>query len=79
MVRALAIGILTVDAIRLLLQDGREAPVRYFLLDSRPHLEGRVMRLPKLAVNAVGLKVIGKHLSLNSYIYVHMLLQSPNI
>jgi hypothetical protein len=48
--RALAIGILTVDAIRLLLQDGREAPVKYFRLDSRSHLEGRVIPLPKLAL-----------------------------
>ena len=48
--RALAIGTLTVDAIRLLLQDGREAPLKYFRLDSRPHLEGRVIPPPKLSL-----------------------------
>jgi transposase len=47
--RALAIGALTVEAIRLLLQDGREAPVKYFRLDGRPHLEGRVVPPPKLS------------------------------
>ena len=41
--RALAIGALTVEAIRLLLQDGRETPVQYFRLDGRPHLQGRAV------------------------------------
>ena len=44
--RALAIGALTVEAIRLLLQDGREAPAKYFRLDGRPHLQGRVVPPP---------------------------------
>jgi transposase len=48
--RALAIGALTVEAIRLLLQDGRETPVKYFRLDGRPHLQGRVVPLPKLSL-----------------------------
>lgn len=48
--RALQIGALTVEAIRLLLQDGRETPVKYFRLDGRPHLEGRVVPPPKLAL-----------------------------
>jgi transposase len=48
--RALAIGALTVEAIRLLLQDGRETPVKYFRLDGRPHLQGRIVPLPKLAL-----------------------------
>ena len=48
--RALQIGALTVEAIRLLLQDGRETPVKYFRLDGRPHLQGRIVPLPKLAL-----------------------------
>jgi hypothetical protein len=47
--RALQIGALTVDAIRLLLQDGQETPVKYFRLDGRPHLEGRAVPPPKLS------------------------------
>jgi hypothetical protein len=48
--RALAIGALTVEAIRLLLEDGREQPAKYFRLDGRPHLEGRLIPPPKLAL-----------------------------
>jgi transposase len=48
--RALQIGALTVEAIRLLLQDGREAPTKYFRLDGRPHLQGHVVPPPKLAL-----------------------------
>jgi len=48
--RALQIGALTVEAIRLLLQDGRETPVKYFRLDGRPHLQGRVVPQPNLAL-----------------------------
>jgi hypothetical protein len=48
--RALAIGALTVEAIRLLLQDGREMPAKYFRLDSRPHLQGHIVPPPKLAL-----------------------------
>jgi transposase len=48
--RALQIGALTVEAIRLLLQDGRESPVKYFRLDGRPHLQGRVVPAPNLAL-----------------------------
>jgi transposase len=47
--RALAIGALTVETIRLLLQDGRETPVKYFRLDGRPHLQGRTVPPPKLS------------------------------
>lgn len=46
--RALQIGAMTVEAVRLLLQDGRETPVKYFRLDGRPHLQGRVIPPPKL-------------------------------
>jgi transposase len=48
--RALAIGASTVEAIRLLLQDGRETPAKYFRLDGRPHLQGHVVPPPKLAL-----------------------------
>ena len=48
--RALAIGALTVEAIRLLLQDGRETPAKYFRLDGHPHLQGRVVPPPNLAI-----------------------------
>jgi len=48
--RALAIGALTVEAIRLLLQDGREEPAKYFRLDGHPHLQGHVIPSPNLAV-----------------------------
>jgi transposase len=48
--RALAIGALTVEAIQLLLQDGREEPAKYFRLDGHPHLQGHVIPPPNLAV-----------------------------
>jgi hypothetical protein len=37
--RALEIGALTVDVIRILLQEGRESPAKIFRLDDRPHLQ----------------------------------------
>ncbi len=46
--RALAIGALTVDAIRLLAQQGREQPSQWFSLDGRPHLQGREIPPPQL-------------------------------
>jgi hypothetical protein len=48
--RALAIGALTVEAIRLLLEDGREQPAKYFRLDGRPHLQGHEVPPPKLSI-----------------------------
>jgi len=48
--RALEIGALTLDAVRLLLQDGREVPAKYFRLDGHPHLQGHVIPPPKLAL-----------------------------
>ena len=48
--RALQIGALTVEAIRLLLQDGRETAAKYFRLDGRPHLQGHVVPPPNLAI-----------------------------
>jgi transposase len=47
--RAIQIGALTVEAVRLLLQDGREEPAKYFRLDGRPHLEGHAVPPPNLA------------------------------
>ncbi len=46
--RALAIGALTVDAIRLLAQSGREQPARWFSLAGRPHLQGHDIPPPHL-------------------------------
>lgn len=48
--RAVAIGALTVEAIQLLLQDGREQPAKYFRLDGHPHLQGHMIPPPNLAV-----------------------------
>jgi transposase len=48
--RALQIGALTVEVVRLLLQDGREEPAKYFRLDGRPHLQGHEVPPPNLAV-----------------------------
>jgi transposase len=46
--RALVIGALTMDAIRLLAQGGREQPARWFCLDGRPHLQGHDIPPPHL-------------------------------
>ena len=46
--RALAIGAWTVDAIRLLAQQGREQPAQWFSLAGRPHLQGREIPPPHL-------------------------------
>jgi transposase len=46
--RALAIGALTVDAIRILIQHGQERPAQWFSLESRPHLQGREIPPPCL-------------------------------
>jgi transposase len=47
--RALAIGANTADAVRVLLEVTREAPVRLFRLDGRPHLAGVTVPRPDLA------------------------------
>lgn len=46
--RALAIGATTVDAIRILAQQGRERPSQWFSLDGRPHLQGHEIPPPHL-------------------------------
>jgi transposase len=47
--RALAIGATTADAVRVLLEVTREAPVSLFCLDGRPHLTGVTVPRPDLA------------------------------
>jgi transposase len=47
--RALAIGATTADAVRVLLEVTREAPVALFRLDGRPHLAGVSVPRPDLA------------------------------
>jgi hypothetical protein len=47
--RALVIGANTADAVRVLLEVTREAPVRRFPLDGRPHLAGVTVPRPDLA------------------------------
>ena len=46
--RALQIGATTVDAIRLILESGREEPARWFRLDDRPHLAAVHVPTPNL-------------------------------
>jgi len=46
--RALAIGATTADAVRVLLEVAREAPVALFRLDGRPHLAGVSVPRPDL-------------------------------
>jgi len=48
--RAIEIGAFTLDAIRLLLQDGIETPAKYFRLDGHPHLQGHVIPPPNLSI-----------------------------
>jgi transposase len=48
--RALEIGASTADAVRVLLEGRREAPVQLFCLDNRPHLGGFVLPPPDLGV-----------------------------
>jgi len=50
--RALEIGATTADAIRLILQCGREEPVRWFRLDGRPHLAAVRVPAPNLRAYA---------------------------
>ena len=46
--RALTIGALTVDVIRVLVEHGREQPAQWFNLDGRPHLQGHDIPPPHL-------------------------------
>ena len=47
--RALEIGAMTVDAVQVLVQEGREVPAKIFSLDGRPHLQGHDVPAPKLS------------------------------
>ena len=47
--RALEIGAMTVDVIRILLQEGRESPARLFRLDGRPHLQDHSIGEPRIS------------------------------
>ena len=46
--RALEIGAVTVDVIRILLEEGREKPAKLFVLDDRPHLQDHAIPEPHL-------------------------------
>jgi transposase len=48
--RALAINATTADAVRVLLEVGREMPIKLFRLDGRPHLAGVSVPRPDLSV-----------------------------
>jgi hypothetical protein len=47
--RALEIGAMTVDVIRILLQEGRESPAKLFRLDGRPHLQDHSIPEPRIS------------------------------
>ena len=46
--RALAIGAMTVDVIKILVQEGRESPAKLFRLDDRPHLQDHSIPEPQI-------------------------------
>jgi transposase len=46
--RGLEIGAMTVDVIKILLQQGRESPAKIFRLDNRPHLQEHNIPEPQL-------------------------------
>lgn len=48
--RANQINALTVEAVRILVQEGREVPTKLFSLDGRPHLQGHDVPVPKLSI-----------------------------
>ena len=47
--RALDIGAMTVDVVRILLQEGRESPAKLFRLDNRPQLQDHHIPEPNIA------------------------------
>ena len=47
--RALEIGAMTVDVIRILLQEGRESPAKIFRLDGRPQLQDHSIPEPNIS------------------------------
>jgi hypothetical protein len=46
--RALKIGAMTVDVLKILLQEGRESPAKLFRLDDRPHLQDHSIPEPQI-------------------------------
>ncbi|MCP4891405.1 MAG: IS21 family transposase [Planctomycetaceae bacterium] len=46
--RALEIGAMTVDVIKILVQEGRESPAKLFRLDDRPHLQDYSIPEPQI-------------------------------
>jgi hypothetical protein len=46
--RALEIGAMTVDVIKILLQKGQESPAKIFRLDNRPHLQDHSIPEPQI-------------------------------
>ncbi|MBQ0818623.1 MAG: IS21 family transposase [Methyloceanibacter sp.] len=46
--RALEFGAMTVDVIKILVQEGRESPAKLFRLDDRPHLQDHSIPEPQL-------------------------------
>jgi hypothetical protein len=46
--RALEIGAMTVDVIKILVQEGRESPAKIFRLDNRPHLQDHSIPEPQI-------------------------------
>jgi transposase len=46
--RALQIGAMTVDVIKILVQEGRESPAKIFRLDDRPHLQDHTIPEPSI-------------------------------
>ena len=51
--RALEIGAMTVDVIKILLQEGRESPAKLFRLDDRPHLQDHSIPEPQICKYSV--------------------------
>ncbi len=43
------IGAMTIDVIRILLQQGRESPATLFRLDGRPHLQDHSIPEPRIS------------------------------
>lgn len=51
--RALKIGAMTVDVIKILVQEGRESPAKLYRLDGRPHLQDHSIPEPQICKYSV--------------------------
>jgi len=47
--RALEVGAMTADVIKIMLQEGRESPAKIFRLDGRPQLQDHGIPQPNIA------------------------------